>query len=133
MVILLLKENGVISRGGIEMDLTIINQNGKLLVDSREVAEMIDKKHAHLMRDIQGYEKIISENPKLDSQDFFIKDTYKVKGNNKTYDCYKLTKQGCEMVANKSFINNKRGRRSKKTIKSKRANNKPDLKRSGLN
>lgn len=83
------------------MDLTIINQNGKLLVDSREVAEMIGKKHAHLMRDIQGYEKVISENPKLDSQDFFIKDTYKVKGNNKTYDCYKLTKKGCDMVANK--------------------------------
>lgn len=83
------------------MDLTIINQNGKLLADSREVAEMIGKKHAHLMRDIQGYEKVISENPKLDSQIFFIKDTYKVEGNNKTYDCYKLTKQGCEMVANK--------------------------------
>lgn len=27
------------------MDLTIINQNGKLLVDSREVAEMIGKRH----------------------------------------------------------------------------------------
>lgn len=83
------------------MDLTIINQNGKLLAESREVAEMIGKRHSNLLRDIQGYEKVISENSKLSSQDFFIKDTYKVEGNNKTYDCYLLTKQGCEMVANK--------------------------------
>ena len=62
---------------------------------------MIGKKHSHLMRDIQSYEKVISENPKLDSQNFFIRDNYKVEGNNKTYDCYLLTKQGCEMVANK--------------------------------
>ena len=82
-------------------ELTIKNYNGINVTDSREVAEMIGKKHAHLMRDIQGYEKVISENPKLDSQNFFIKDTYKVEGNNKTYDCYLLTKQGCEMVANK--------------------------------
>lgn len=83
------------------MELTIINSNGKLLADSREVAEMIGKRHSNLLRDIQGYEKVISENSKLSSQDFFIKDTYKVEGNNKTYDCYLLTKQGCEMVANK--------------------------------
>ncbi len=82
-------------------ELTIKNYKGINVTDSREVAEMIGKKHAHLMRDIQGYEKVISENPKLDSQNFFIKDTYKVDGNNKTYDCYLLTKQGCEMVANK--------------------------------
>lgn len=82
-------------------DLMVLKHKGINVVDSREVAEMIGKKHAHLMRDIQGYEKVISENPKLDSQNFFIKDTYKVEGNNKTYDCYLLTKQGCEMVANK--------------------------------
>lgn len=82
-------------------ELTIREHEGINVIDSREVAEMIGKKHAHLMRDIQGYEKVISENPKLDSQNFFIKNTYKVDGNNKTYDCYLLTKQGCEMVANK--------------------------------
>lgn len=82
-------------------ELTIINQEGKLLVDSREVAEMVGKQHSHLMRDIQGYEKVISENPKLDSQKFFVKSSYKVKGNNKTYECYLLTRKGCDMVANK--------------------------------
>lgn len=70
-------------------------------INSREVAEMIGKSHAHLMRDIEGYIKVLCENPKLDFQDFFIKSNYKTDGNNKTYPCYELTKQGCEFVANK--------------------------------
>lgn len=82
------------------MDLTIINQNGKLLVDSREVAEMIGKRHDHLIRDIQGYIKVIEDGSNLSSQDFFIESTYK-NSQNKIQPCYKLTKQGCEMVANK--------------------------------
>lgn len=83
--------------------MKIVSINGKLLADSREVAEMVGKDHAHLMRDIRGYVEIMdaSENPKLDSRDFFIPSTYKVEGNNKTYDCYQLTRKGCDMVANK--------------------------------
>lgn len=81
--------------------LKILNVNGKLLADSREVAVKIGKDHKNLMRDIRSYESIISESSNLSSQDFFIKDTYKVPGNNKTYDCYLLTRKGCDMVANK--------------------------------
>lgn len=80
--------------------LQIINLNGQLLVDSREVAEMTDVRHADLMRSISGYIRIL-ENAKLRSQDFFITSTYKVEGNNKTYDCFLLTRKGCDMVANK--------------------------------
>ena len=43
-------------------ELIIKNCKGINVVDSREVAEMIGKKHSHLMRDIQSYEKVISEN-----------------------------------------------------------------------
>lgn len=82
------------------MDLTIINQNGKLLVDSREVAEMIEKNHKELMRSIRGYIKIIEDSAKLRSQDFFIESTYK-NSQNKTQPCYLLSKKGCDMVANK--------------------------------
>ena len=82
------------------MDLTIINQNGKLLADSKEVAEMIGKQHKNLLRDIQGYIKVIEDGSNLSSQDFFIESTYK-NSQNKIQPCYKLTKQGCEMVANK--------------------------------
>lgn len=41
------------------------------------------------------------ENGKFRSQDFFIPSTYKVGGNNKTYDHYLITRKGCDMVANK--------------------------------
>lgn len=71
------------------------------VLDSREVAEMVGKTHAHLCRDIDLYVKVISENPKLDSQNFFIERAYKTDGNNKTYKRYDVTKKGCEMVANK--------------------------------
>jgi Rha family phage regulatory protein len=70
-------------------------------LDSREVAEMLGKNHAHLCRDIAKYIEVISENPKLDSLKYFIPSTFKVDGNNKTYVCYKLTKMGCEFVGNK--------------------------------
>lgn len=91
-------------------NLELFVQDGKVLADSRKVAEMIGKRHADLCRDIAGYAAIIdhnailrsdSENAKLRSQDFFIESTYKADGNNKTYKRYDLTKQGCEMVANK--------------------------------
>lgn len=55
---------------------------GRLLVDSREVAEMTGKDHGNLMRDIRGYASIL-ENSKLNSQDFFIPSNYKVGGNKK--------------------------------------------------
>lgn len=81
-------------------ELTIKNYKGINVTDSREVAQMIGKRHTDLLRSIDNYADVL-ENAKLRSQDFFIKDTYKVDGNNKTYNCYLLTKQGCEMVANK--------------------------------
>lgn len=85
-------------------NLTIkqINIGGQKVpvTDSREVATMTGKEHSNLMRDIRGYVSIL-ENSKLNSQNFFVKDTYRVEGNNKTYDCFLLTKKGCDMVANK--------------------------------
>lgn len=78
--------------------MTLANIN---TVDSREVARMVDMRHADLIRNIESYMATISENAKLRSQNYFIPDTYKVEGNNKTYKCYRLTKMGCEMVANK--------------------------------
>ena len=55
-------------------DLQVIQNNGAEVVDSRAVAEMIGKQHAHLMRDIKGYVEIIenSNESKFGSVDFFI-------------------------------------------------------------
>lgn len=72
----------------------------RFITDSREVAEMVEKKHAHLMRDIQGYMKVLELNPNLHSASFFILSSYK-DASNQERPCYLLTKQGCEIVANK--------------------------------
>lgn len=81
-------------------DLTIVNKNGQLVTDSRQVAQMIGKDHAHLIRDIDTYISYLSQNPKLDSADFFIESSYEA-GTGKPYKCYLITKKGCDMVANK--------------------------------
>ena len=54
--------------------LQVINHNSIDAVDSREVAEMIGKQHAHLMRDIKGYADIIenSNESRFGLVDFFI-------------------------------------------------------------
>jgi Rha family phage regulatory protein len=81
-------------------DLQVVKYGDQLVVDSRQVAEMVGKQHAHLCRDIEGYVTILSQNPILDSDDFFLEDSYTA-GTGKAYKCYLLTKKGCDMVANK--------------------------------
>lgn len=78
----------------------LFNFNGQPTLDSREVAKMIGKKHAHLMRDIHRYISDIKPDPKLDSAQFFIESNYK-DANGQFRPCYLLTKMGCEFVANK--------------------------------
>lgn len=79
--------------------LQLINENGKIYVDSRQVAEMIGKDHAMLMRSIRNYEEILAT-AKLQAPDFFIKSSY-LDNQGKLRPCYKLTRKGCDMVANK--------------------------------
>ena len=83
------------------MEMNLIERNGVFYVDSREVAEITDKSHAHLCRDIAGYIEILGKNPNLDSSNFFVESSYKQAGNGKEVRCYLLTKKGCDMVANK--------------------------------
>ena len=81
--------------------LKTIEVEGKEIVvtDSRVVAENTDTRHTDLLRKIRGYEEVLL-NAKLRSADFFIEDSYK-DSTGKENKCYQLTKQGCEMVANK--------------------------------
>jgi len=83
-------------------DLTIIQQNGGAYIDSREVAEVIGKRHHNLLRDINGYIKTMSGIGaiKIDYSDFFVPSTYQSE-QNKEMPCFLLSKMGCEMVANK--------------------------------
>jgi phage regulator Rha-like protein/mRNA-degrading endonuclease toxin of MazEF toxin-antitoxin module len=88
------------------MNLTIVNRDGQFTIDSREVAEMTDKRHDHLLRDIDGYIEIM-ENPILGNgstikvSDFFIPSIYESGTPTREYRCFLLTRKGCDMVANK--------------------------------
>lgn len=83
-------------------ELTVFNFNQVDVVDSREVARMVEKRHTDLLRDIRGYINIMEESNerKIASVDFFISSTYQ-DGKGETRPCYLLTKKGCDMVANK--------------------------------
>lgn len=81
-------------------ELQVLNHDGQFVIDSRDVAEMIGKRHTDLLRTISGYKEILDQNAKLRSADFFIESSYKNE-NNQQYPCYLLTKKGCDMVANK--------------------------------
>lgn len=84
------------------LTLKVTASNGVEVIDSREVAEMTGKLHAHLMRDIKGYVEIIenSNESKFGSVDFFIPSTY-TDSKGETRPRYLLTRKGCDMVANK--------------------------------
>lgn len=80
-------------------NLKLIIRNGIPYADSRQVAGMVDKQHAHLMRDIKGYCAILTES-NFGLSDFFIENEYK-DSTGRTLPCYLITKKGCDMVANK--------------------------------
>lgn len=80
--------------------MELLNFKGQSVLDSRDVAKMIDKKHTHLLRDIDGYINDIDIDPKLDSSIFFIPGTYNDAYGRQQRN-YLISKQGCEFVANK--------------------------------
>ena len=89
-----------------------INTKGETIytIDSREVAEMMGKRHSEILEYINGSKKIVGiistlENGGIRSQDYFIESSYKVNGNNKSYQCYLVTKMGCELLGNKQQKN----------------------------
>ena len=88
----------------------IMQMKDTIYMNSVAVANMIGKRHNNLIRTIDGYTDSIladsklstlnSTDSKLKISDFFVKDIYYDK-QRKQRRCYLLTKQGCEMVANK--------------------------------
>lgn len=66
---------------------------------SMEVAEMVEKEHNKLLRDIRSYSKQLDE-AKIGQSDFFTESTY-VNARGKEYPCYLVTKKGCEFIAHK--------------------------------
>jgi len=80
-------------------ELKIVSHNGKLVTDSREVAEMVERPHNDLMKSIRGYIEHLGQGD-FSHSDFFISDSYS-NSQNKKQPRFLITKKGCDMVANK--------------------------------
>ena len=83
-------------------DLNLIPQDGNYYLNSREVAEIIGKRHHHLLRNISGYISKIcnSTETNFGFSDFFVESTYE-DSTGRELPCYLISKMGCEVVANK--------------------------------
>ena len=80
-------------------------KNEILTLDSREVAKMIEIRHADLIKKLEGDKTHIGIIPtlakhQLSLSDYFIPSTYK-DASGKENKCYLFTKMGCEFIANK--------------------------------
>ena len=76
-----------------------MNELEQKYLSSMEVAEMVEKNHADLMRDIRRYAEYLNES-NFALVDFFREDTYKdAKGEMR--NCYMISKKGCEFIAHK--------------------------------
>lgn len=75
-------------------------------ITTLEVAEMMEMEHSKLIRklegskDRKGYIEILGE-AQMGVTDYFIKSTY-LTSQNKEMPCYRVTKLGCDFLANKS-------------------------------
>ena len=68
-------------------------------LDSRDVATMVEKTHANLLKDVRGYIENLAE-VSFHSGDFFQETTY-LDANNQERPNYLITRKGCEFIAHK--------------------------------
>lgn len=77
----------------------IITAKNNETITSIEVAQMVNKEHSKLIRDIRRYINQLGE-AKIGFTDFFQETTY-ISEQNKKLTCYNITRKGCEFIANK--------------------------------
>lgn len=68
-------------------------------LNSIEVAEMVEKEHSKLLKDIRRYTEQLNE-AKIGLVEFFKESTY-IDGKGESRPCYLVTKKGCEFIAHK--------------------------------
>jgi len=66
---------------------------------SMEVAEMVEKQHNELLKDIRRYVNQLGEG-NIPQSDFFQASSYR-NTQNKSMPCYMISKKGCEFIGNK--------------------------------
>ena len=123
---------------------TIQNEHGEPIpvIDSREVARMMEKTHKEILRYIEGDDSVISIAECIEKQgallsSYFIESSYYTDDNRKC-KCYLVTKKGCELLGNKqkgekgmlfSIAYVERFNEMEKELKSKSVHQHPDLAR----
>lgn len=68
------------------------NENGHLFVTSQNIAEVFNKNHAHVLRDIRSLLETIEENRRVNFQEVSV--TQRIGATNRTYTSYKLSRDG---------------------------------------
>lgn len=68
-------------------------------LNSREVAQMVEKEHGKLLKDIRRYSDQLN-GAKIGLVEFFKESTY-IDGKGESRPCYLVTKKGCEFIAHK--------------------------------
>lgn len=80
--------------------LKVQDFHGQQVIDSRDVAQMVERDHKELMKSIRLYSGYLGEGG-ISLSDFFIESTY-ITAQNKEVPNYLITKKGCDMIANKT-------------------------------
>ena len=80
--------------------LKVQDFHGKQVIDSRDVAQMVERGHYDLLKSIRQYAEYLAEG-EIPLGDFFIESTY-LDGNNQPRPNFLITKKGCDMIANKT-------------------------------
>lgn len=80
-------------------ELHVFDYNGIEVVDSRDVATMVERDHNGLLKSIRTYISYFDEGD-FAHVEFFIESTYPDR-KGQTQPCYLITKKGCDMIANK--------------------------------
>ncbi|NFI30668.1 hypothetical protein FDA37_00130 [Clostridium botulinum] len=70
-------------------------------ISSREVAEMIEMEHKHLIRKIDAI-TLDFRKSNIGFSKYWIEGTYKVEGQTREYREFQITKRGCEFLAHKT-------------------------------
>jgi Rha family phage regulatory protein len=93
----------IVYHGGLFLATSFLRKRGFFMknytLNSREVAEMVKKTHANLLKDIRSYINQLAE-VNLHSGDFFSESNY-LDVNGQSRPCYLVTKKGCEFIAHK--------------------------------
>lgn len=80
-------------------ELKAFDFNGQKVIDSRDVAVMVERDHYELLKNIRLYIEYLGAG-NFPLSDFFIESSY-ITTQNRVMPCYLITKKGCDLIANK--------------------------------